>query len=688
MTLLNPTFLFALFALALPVAIHLFNFHRYRNVYFSNVRYLQQIQQATRRQRHVRQWLVLAMRCLAIVFLVLAFCQPVLVQSGRALARGGSAVSIYIDNSFSMENVGSDGTQLHLAAQKAKEIAAAYKEGDRFQLLTADMSGSEFRWLSRDELHAALETLAVSPASPNLGTVMKRQYDFLRSAPAGERRAYVISDFQQAAVDASALPSDSSVQATLLPLPVQQVNNIYIDSVSLSAPVFCEGGTVTATAFLRNVGDSPVERVPLRLFVEGRQRALADVDIEAQGRAAVALPFTIDRTGMLCGRIEITDYPIHFDDTLFFALNVLPHIDMMVIGGRGDNLYLQRLFAGDSTVRLHNGSDRAVDFSALSQCRFVVLDELYTLPGGLVQTLQTFVGEGGTLLIVPAANADVAGYNAALRLFAAPQLQPWQAAEAKAVAVNTRHRLYRNVFEGTVEEMELPTLQGCYPLVGDAATVKESLITLNNGSDYLTATPYGAGQLFLLAAPLQAAVTDFVQQALFVPTLYNMALYSSIIGMPYAMLGRGDAIPLQQHYDADRVVHLTRLQGTTDLIPDLRRIAGKSYLLPHAAMNLAGHYRLGVADATTVPECLAFNYHRGESAMQFLDAAALQQLVADHHLQGYEVVRNAQRSLTAAIRADREGQPLWRACLLLALAALLAEIVLLRLPLRHTKPSV
>ncbi len=681
MTLLNPTFLFALFALAVPIAIHLFNFHRYRNVYFSNVRYLQELQQATQRQRHLRQWLVLAMRCLAIAFLVLAFCQPVRVQPRQTIARGGSAVSIYIDNSFSMENVGSEGTQLHLAVQKAKEISAAYKEDDRFQLLTADMQGSEFRWLSREELQARLDALAISPASPRLSTVMKRQVDFLRDAPAGERNAYVISDFQQAAVDADELPADSLVHVTLLPLPVQQVNNIYLDSVSLNAPVFYEGSTVVATAFLHNAGDSKAERVPLRLFVDDRQRALADVDIEAHGRAAVPLKFTIDRMGLLAGRVEITDYPIHFDDTLFFALNVQKHIDITIINGRGENIYLQRLFEGDSTVRLHSASAQTIDFSALSQSRFVLLNELNELPGGLVQTLQAFVGDGGTLLIVPAEDADVASYNAALKLFSAPQLQPWKQAKSNAVAVNTTHPLYRNVFEGTVQGMELPTLQGSFGLAGDAGTVKESLITLNNGNDYLAVTPYGEGRVFLFSAPLQATATDFVQQALFVPTLYNMALYSSSVGVPYSILGSGVAIPLQQRYEADRVVHLTRLQGGIDLIPDLRRKAGKSYLIPHADMNLAGHYRLG--DETAAQECLAFNYSRGESAMQFLDAAALQQLIADNHLQGYDVVRNAHRSLTAAIQAEREGQPLWRWCLILALAALLAEILLLRLPLRQ-----
>ena len=103
MTLLYPAFLIALVAIAIPIAVQLFNFHRYRNVYFSNVRYLEELRQEIRRQRTLRQWLVLTARILAIVFLVLAFCQPVVLRQRQRVQRGGAAVSIYIDNSFSMQ---------------------------------------------------------------------------------------------------------------------------------------------------------------------------------------------------------------------------------------------------------------------------------------------------------------------------------------------------------------------------------------------------------------------------------------------------------------------------------------------------------------------------------------------------------------------------------------------------------
>ena len=64
MTLSSPLFLIGLVAVAIPVIVHLFNFRRYRKVYFSNVDYLEQLQTETRRQSRLRQLLILA----AVVF--------------------------------------------------------------------------------------------------------------------------------------------------------------------------------------------------------------------------------------------------------------------------------------------------------------------------------------------------------------------------------------------------------------------------------------------------------------------------------------------------------------------------------------------------------------------------------------------------------------------------------------------
>src|ERR1041385_8054555 len=107
----QPSFLFALAALAIPVIVHLFNFRRYKTVYFSNVRFLREVKEETASRSKLKHLLVLASRILALAFLVFAFAQPYIPNKKMNLSSGRKQVGIYIDNSFSMNAI-SEGRSL------------------------------------------------------------------------------------------------------------------------------------------------------------------------------------------------------------------------------------------------------------------------------------------------------------------------------------------------------------------------------------------------------------------------------------------------------------------------------------------------------------------------------------------------------------------------------------------------
>ena len=121
MQFLYPTFLFALSAIAIPIIIHLFYFRRFKKVYFTNVRFLKEVKEETSARQKLRNLLVLLLRCLAIAFLVFAFAQPFIPRDVE-VKQGQQAVSVFVDNSFSMSAMSQDVPLLENAKQKAKEI--------------------------------------------------------------------------------------------------------------------------------------------------------------------------------------------------------------------------------------------------------------------------------------------------------------------------------------------------------------------------------------------------------------------------------------------------------------------------------------------------------------------------------------------------------------------------------------
>lgn len=693
--LTHPLFLIGLLAVGIPIAIHLLQVRRYRKVYFSNVDMLEGLQSQEYRQRNIRQWLILAARILTIIFLVLAFCQPVIRNRHSQMSVGGTAVSVYIDNSYSMECGGMRGSLLEAARQKAREIAEAYKPDDRFQLLTNDFGGGMFHWLSREEFLTALDAVQTTAATQKLSSVAMRQNGFLRLATATNRHAYIVSDFQRTTSDLAQCPVDSTILTTFVPLEGSEVSNIYIDSLAFNSPAYYPGAVVKVEVVVRNDGDKPIQSLPLRLFVDGKQRALTSVDLVARGEVSAVLTFTLGNESMLQGFVETTDYPITFDDRMYFTLPVTQQIPMLVVSGQEENPYIRRLFQGDTLVGYHQVSVSQIDYAHLFDHRLIVLDELHAIPMGLSQLLHKFVADGGSLLVIPGQGVESASYNQLLSLLQSPRLGEWMARGSHADRLEFDMGLFLGVFQDRQSDMELPMVAAHYRLSTDAHTVAQTAIKLLDGDALLSVTTMGDGYCYLFSTPLRPEYTDFVQQALFVPTLYNMALYSTPLRAPYHFLTGIDPIPLLGSYDAENLPHLipsiADIKGNgVDIIPDFRRIGACQYMLTHDAIARAGNYRLSypgtgvdVSDAVSL-EGFSFNYSRAESNLTFFTSSEVQKLVDNLPLKQCTVAPSVQKSMTEYIRQRSHGQPLWRICLVMALLALLLETLLIKIPLKSS----
>ena len=88
------------------------------------MRFLKFVQIQTSSRQHLKDRLILASRILALTFLVFAFARPFIPNPENKNAFQEQTVSIFIDNSYSMEAVNKEGTLLDEAKRRAKEIAS------------------------------------------------------------------------------------------------------------------------------------------------------------------------------------------------------------------------------------------------------------------------------------------------------------------------------------------------------------------------------------------------------------------------------------------------------------------------------------------------------------------------------------------------------------------------------------
>jgi hypothetical protein len=525
----SPGFLIALSLIAIPIVIHLFNFRKFRKVYFTNVKFLKELRQETTSQSKLKHLLVLASRILAVTFLVLAFAQPYIPIASGARIASQRAVSLFIDNSFSMEAVTKEGTLLDVARKSAREIALSYHPSDQFQLLTGDFDPVNQRLLSREEFLEALGGIKVSTSSRKLSEIIDRQSDALASSGAEDNTAIVLSDFQKNMADLENINNPDGIRVNLLPLESSEIANISVDSCWFTEPVLQPNQQVELNIRIRNTGQLDAANVAVKLLVNDAQKAVAAADVPAMNYTDLVLSFTTGSTGWNKAVVSATDQPIVFDDQFYFSFKITDHANMLSINKNADSPFLNALFEKTGFFRLNNINELQIDYSNLLANPVIFLNELRTIPSGLSAELSKYVKNGGTLVIVPDSTIDLQSYSAMLNGLGIAPYSGFINSSERVQSLATDDPLFTGVFSSlskSGESVDLPITEGYFVQSGGGNSGGEVLMKLRSGSSFLSRHINDNGQVYLFYSPFSGQTSNFSRHAIFVPVIYRIALSS------------------------------------------------------------------------------------------------------------------------------------------------------------------
>jgi hypothetical protein len=673
MQFLFPAFLIALVALAIPIIIHLFHFRRFKKVYFTNVRFLKEVKEETSARSKLRNLLVLLMRLLAIACLVFAFAQPFIPQKNAVVKKGIKAVSIFVDNSFSMQALSQDVPLLDKAKQRAREIVRAYAPDDEFQIITNDFEGKHQRLVGQEDALNLIDELTISPSVKELSKVIIRQEQALNTATTANHTAYMISDFQRNITDIGNY-ADTTKALNLIPLQAVQEKNISIDSAWFIAPVPMANQANPLVVQIRNHTKEVAENIRLSLNYENQNKPVGTLTIPADAVIMDTVNISIKRTGWHEAELAITDYPVQFDDHYYFAFNVQESIEVLSINQVASNRYVDAAFAGIPNFNLTNLLSQNLDYSQLPQYDLIILNELANISSGLSFELNQYVENGGNLLVFPAKDANIAAYKSFLASFPANELVRFDSQRRQVGNVNTEEFIFNGVFENSRANLKLPVTEGNFTLSTYANRGEERLLSYRDGNSFLGKYQSGQGYLYLCAAPLSEEFNDLVRNGeVFIPMLYKMAI-SSGRGQSIAYTIGTDGVIVAKHNVVSTDIVYKLKSEAEEFIPEQRIVGSKVYLSVNDQVKEAGYFDLYLRQDTTLGT-YAFNFDRKESELDYYTLEELANYVGNE-ASIIDVTDNAM--LTAQIEERSQGRVLWRVFLILALIFLAAEVLLLR----------
>ena len=673
MQFLYPNFLWALAALALPIIIHLFYFRRFKKVAFSNVKFLKEVKEETSMRSRLRNLLVLLARCLALAALVFAFAQP-FIPSAREVISGRKAVSVYVDNSFSMGAESDRAPLLQIAKDRARDIVAAYGVEDRFQVTDNDFRGRNQRLVGQEEALELIDAVRVSPASRRLSVVNGRQRSALRTENIDNKVTYLISDFQRNVVDLDGEKLDTSVRTNLVPLAAVRERNVGIDSVWFEAPVPQLNQNNLLLVRVRNYGTEDLDNVRLTLNYLGQNKPEGTLTIPARDYVIDSVYLNISEAGAGRAELRITDYPVQFDDVYYVTFRTADRVRVLNIDDDGQpQRNLRAALGGLSVFAANYAGSRNIDYGALADNDLIVVSDLATVGSGLAEQLRQYAENGGNVLIFPPRNADLNAYNTFLGRLGADRLEPYTEQSREVTRINRQEFIFRDVFRNRARALRLPVSTGNFPLARGGAN-RESLLTYRDGSPALTKYRRGQGNVYLSSAPLDPEANNLALNAeIFIPMLYKMGISSGKRRPAAYTIGQDEVIATNRRGATADIVY--KLRGKNgEFIPEQRAVDNRVLLSVNNQVPEAGVYDLVLGDE--VVDAFAFNYDRNEADLTYL---AGDELAALGNIANVTVLdAENQATFLGDIRERNEGTPLWRYFIWAALVFFLVEVLLLR----------
>ena len=681
MNFVYPQFLWALAALAIPIAIHLFNFRKVKRVYFTNVVLLKDVKTETNSFRRIKQFLILLARLGFVAALVLAFAQPFIPSKNqKAIQNLSGLVGIYLDNSYSMQSELGNDKYFDLASVYISDLVKVFPKEARFQLITNDFENKEQFPIAANEVTDRLTETKYSNAYRTLTSLYRRQSSLLdRYANNKKNQVFWFSDFQKStAGDLDKVKLDTNSQYYIVPIKSEKTSNIMIDSVWLENPFIKELESNRVNVRLKSFSADNYPDLVLKLFLDGKQVSTTSAELPANATAVTSFNFTVSGKGWKAGKITFEDNPVTFDNEYFFALNASTTINILHLHEKNPTNYIQNLYSNEKVFKLNSFNVNTLDYNRIKTADLIVLNELKNIEGALVTALREFVQKGGSLLVFPSDKPgnSYGGFLSGLRVSgfktSTVRKDSLKRSSNNTLSVpNVSNPFFRGMFNNVPRNMNMPFASA----VANWNNLGNNIFTYKNRRPFLSQFNVGQGKVYLCAAPLNVEFSSFAKHAIFVPVMYKIASASKTTGDRLGYTFQEKTLRLKIENPAKNQVYKL-VKDKLEIVP-AQRIVGDELLIEMPAQALeAGYYKL-MLDKKQV-RLIAFNYGKAESNMSFYSMDELKNTFSKQkNVQIYDFSKQG-KDFIDEFKAKNIQVNLWKYFIIAALGFLLIEVLLIR----------
>ncbi|WMI67227.1 BatA domain-containing protein [Mangrovimonas sp. YM274] len=634
-----PELLYALFLLIIPIIVHLFQLRRFEKVPFTNVQFLKNVTLQTRKSSQIKKWLILITRLLLLTAIIIAFAQPFITKSNNF--NSSTETVIYLDNSFSMDAKGKNGTLLNTAVQ---DLLETVPENDPITFFT---NNSYHPNTTIKALRNELIRLKTSSNQLTYEAAVLKGKKAFSNDKSSTKNLVMISDFQEKGTPFN-LKADSTFHLNTVQLEPVNTRNVSIDSAYISKR---DVENIELTIALNNHNQN-ISNQSVSLFNNDNLLAKNSVAFE-EGNTAI---FTLPINQEIDAKLVIDDPNLLYDNTLYFNLNQQDKIKVLSINEE-DDAFLGKIFTDDE-YEYTSSLFKSLDYNIIEDQNLIVINELKDIPMSLTTALKAYNDNGGNILIIPSGKTNLNTLNQLFTNLKIDSFSDFIESEKNITNINFDHPLFTNVFDKKVSNFQYPKTNSYFTL--QSANTTSAILKFEDGSPFLSQY----GHVFVFSAPLNDDNSNFKNSPLIVPVIYNIGKQSLKLPQLYYTLGKENTIDINTRLQQDDILSLK--SDEQSIIPLQQTFMNKVEMKTNEFPETAGIISVVNNDKTL--KKLSFNYDRSESQLTYYNLSSVDGITSS----------NSVSSMINDIKSASNVNELWKWFVIFAVAFLIIEMLILK----------
>ena len=696
MSFLNPIFLFALLTVAIPLLIYLLNLKKPKKVRFSTLAFFDSLKSTALKRIKIKRWLLLAIRCLAIVALVIAASRPFLPpEFGWASSNEPKVIGILFDNSPTMERVDRNGPYFEQAQNLAAELLDFAGNDDR---ITLNVTNGESLNLPLFSKRAATRHLA-DLTTVNSGNYLKERLlqmaRRLDEASEPNKIIYLITDAQESQFE-QLLESDrelfEDVNLQVMKVGDAETSNIGYESVELEYGGRGDTGSLQLRTVVKNFGNQAASNKFVSLKIDGELISQQTFKLEPADAREFTFEIPVSGERIIPVELLIEGDELSFDNRYYAAIQLPETRDILVLSDPGTSgnrfqSYLKPMLeiASEESGRFNIVFDEAEDYpvSELYNYDAIILDGLRSIPDFLSQSLVDHVQAGAGLLFLPAAEGSLSSYNRLLNFSGSGSFADVIGSYGSFEPVDRMappqdgHPIIDTIFEKDEDEairLNVPEIFYYYRIDARERGTDFPILQTSTGHPLMIETRVGTGRMVYSAIGSDPGWSNFPIKPFFAPLYFRTIDYLvqgegaqlnvHKLGEPFRKSLSSNSETIQLH------------KGDEVILPDVQQTFRGTEVTYEAKEWQPGWLEIESDEQTIL---IGVNQHAMESRLTSLDITEIERITGN-------LFSNAKAALVGIDQAEAFeelelasfGREIWYWFVLMAIILLLLESIISR----------